>query len=79
MESLMGFAKSDVGAILGGVLIVMGITGYALFQHIMLPKLREYSTENAAKNVNLLDKLSKIELIVFCVAGATLLYLHFRG
>lgn len=78
MQSLIAFARQDIGAILGAVLIFMGITGFILFQRIVLPKMRrERRDPKALETIVLLHRVSIADAILFCGAGTGLLYFHF--
>lgn len=78
-EAIKEFARGDMGLILGGVLLFMGICSYVVFQFILAPKLREREDEQMKKTIALLDKVSLFECIGFCLAGSLLLFWHFTG
>lgn len=77
MESIIAFAKTDAGAILGGCLIFVGISTYILMRAVVLPKIKASADEMAGKKAQLITIAGRFDFYLFSLLGATLLYYHF--
>lgn len=78
MENLLSFAKTDLGAILGAVLVLVGISSYLIAQKVLIPRLLRKADEPSQKAAKLFHLASQVDFTLFCVIGSVLLYLHFR-